>query len=407
MRRCLNLTGAKFSFAKFDPRCLPPLPHSSRFLGNRLQAIQAIHAGTLRNTTSLQFSNALQPSMCQSLSIRSFLSVQLLEQEQEQEQEQEREEEDKKAAERSVVRKNHNRSPQSHVILTRQMSTNAKSKRKAPDNPFKGKTPYEVLGITKSATAKEIKLAYYKTAKQYHPDTAPVELKEHAREHFQMVAAAYELLSDPGKKRMYDMSSTWGGGASSWTKDSSDTGGWQQKATSASGSSSASDTNWWSSQKAYGNQRAAEEQWSKIWDYTNEGRDVVEQALADYQEDLKEELLWAVDCVKRGEYDKAKEVVVAHKELFIGVGIPLVVLLRFPWLIMAAVGTVLRFGGLITQAAFLVSAALKMTGFGPHLWKKIVENARRRNHARRLQNERGGGAADSGAKAGGGRRPNK
>ena len=62
---------------------------------------------------------------------------------------------------------------------------------------------YEVLGISKNATQDEIKKAYRKLAKKYHPDANP-DNKEEAEAKFKEVNEAYENLSDPQKRKMYD-----------------------------------------------------------------------------------------------------------------------------------------------------------------------------------------------------------
>ena len=62
---------------------------------------------------------------------------------------------------------------------------------------------YEVLGVSKTATDDEIKRAYRKLAKKYHPDANPNN-KEEAEAKFKEVNEAYENLSNPQKRKMYD-----------------------------------------------------------------------------------------------------------------------------------------------------------------------------------------------------------
>uniref|UniRef100_A0A4W3HTV8 DnaJ homolog subfamily A member 3, mitochondrial n=1 Tax=Callorhinchus milii TaxID=7868 RepID=A0A4W3HTV8_CALMI len=67
---------------------------------------------------------------------------------------------------------------------------------------------YEVLGIPRSSTQREIKKAYYQLAKKYHPDTNKEDPK--AKEKFSLVAEAYEVLSDEAKRKQYDTYGTTG-----------------------------------------------------------------------------------------------------------------------------------------------------------------------------------------------------
>ena len=62
---------------------------------------------------------------------------------------------------------------------------------------------YEVLGVSKNATDEELKKAYRRLAKKYHPDANPNN-KEEAEKKFKEVNEAYENLSDPQKRKMYD-----------------------------------------------------------------------------------------------------------------------------------------------------------------------------------------------------------
>ncbi|KAH7565015.1 hypothetical protein JRO89_XS09G0109900 [Xanthoceras sorbifolium] len=79
---------------------------------------------------------------------------------------------------------------------------------------------YATLGVPKSASSKEIKAAYRRLARQYHPD---VNKEPGATEKFKEISAAYEVLSDDKKRALYDqygeagVKSTVGGASSAYT----------------------------------------------------------------------------------------------------------------------------------------------------------------------------------------------
>jgi len=61
---------------------------------------------------------------------------------------------------------------------------------------------YQTLGVSKSATAADIKSAFRKLARKHHPDTAKD--KKAAEEKFKEINEAYEVLGDPEKRKLYD-----------------------------------------------------------------------------------------------------------------------------------------------------------------------------------------------------------
>lgn len=67
-------------------------------------------------------------------------------------------------------------------------------------------TLYELLGINRNAEQGEVKKAYRRLAKKYHPDTSDI---PNAGQTFQQIQKAYEVLSDPHKRQVYDRRLVW------------------------------------------------------------------------------------------------------------------------------------------------------------------------------------------------------
>src|SRR4030088_2626524 len=61
---------------------------------------------------------------------------------------------------------------------------------------------YEILGVKKSASAEEIRKAFRKLARKYHPDVNPGD--KSSEEKFKTLSEANEVLSDPKKRKIYD-----------------------------------------------------------------------------------------------------------------------------------------------------------------------------------------------------------
>jgi DnaJ-class molecular chaperone len=75
--------------------------------------------------------------------------------------------------------------------------------------PLNYKDYYQLLGVPKNAPEKDIKSAYRRLARKWHPDANPNNQKE-AEEKFKEIQEAYEVLGDPEKRRKYDvLGSNW------------------------------------------------------------------------------------------------------------------------------------------------------------------------------------------------------
>ena len=78
--------------------------------------------------------------------------------------------------------------------------------------PVQYKDYYETLGVPRTASADELKKTFRKLARQYHPDVARD--KKKAEEKFKEINEAYEVLSDPAKRKKYDeLGANWKSGA--------------------------------------------------------------------------------------------------------------------------------------------------------------------------------------------------
>jgi hypothetical protein len=210
----------------------------------------------------------------------------------------------------------------------------------------KSENLYEVLGVSKTATPSEIKVAYFREAKKHHPDLNPGDKDATVR--FQKLAAAYEILSDPVKRANYDQ---YG--------DSSET-----RTYSRQSSNNQQDNNQTSSTSS----THAED----VFNSVKEDMEIIAEVVQMYVEDMKVEIEYVVTSLRSGDYQPFWKLAKANGPLILAVVTPLVLFLRFP----ALVALALR--GLWVVIPTVVIPIIR-SGHAPRLiswmWKNIVNAA--------------------------------
>jgi DnaJ-class molecular chaperone len=68
--------------------------------------------------------------------------------------------------------------------------------------PWRDRDYYQILGVARDASREEIRKAYRKLARCYHPELKPG--VKSAEEKFKVISLAYEVLGDPDKRKLYD-----------------------------------------------------------------------------------------------------------------------------------------------------------------------------------------------------------
>jgi hypothetical protein len=211
------------------------------------------------------------------------------------------------------------------------------------------KSPYEILNVPTNANSKEIKVAYFREAKKYHPDLNPTDPE--AKEKFQAIAAAYEILSDESKRRMYDTNGFTGQGTTG------NSGGGSQ---------------YYQQQSSYTQQQAEE-----VFRTVQEDFDIVQDALKSYSDELRDEMNVAVDAIRRQDWETLWDITKAHSALIATVVVPTVLLLRYPPAVFAVLRVVWA-GANIAVAGLLYTGNLHIAA--RFIWKKIVNLSLEQKH---------------------------
>ena len=92
----------------------------------------------------------------------------------------------------------------SHHVQLREIceKTRCQSCNKARHREMTGKDYYSIMGVSRAVSDKDLKTAYRRLARQYHPDVNPG--NKAAEEKFKEINQAYEVLSDAEKRKKYD-----------------------------------------------------------------------------------------------------------------------------------------------------------------------------------------------------------
>jgi len=239
-------------------------------------------------------------------------------------------------------------------LLTNNLNHNRylSTKRNDNDNKYKFLCPYEILNISRNATQKEIKMAYFKEAKKNHPDLNPNDSQ--AKIKFQIIADAYSILSDTSKKREYDNYGRVQG---------YDNFGKASKNTSYQSYNGQRNDNYGNSNNYY--HENAEEVFKRV----QEDVDIIREAFQEYIDEMKSEFAYAMDCASRGDWTEVWNLAKTYKGVFIGIVFPAIIFLRFPALIavamrLAVIGSQLLFMGLVRSGNLEVTVNW--------LWRRIV-----------------------------------
>jgi hypothetical protein len=215
-------------------------------------------------------------------------------------------------------------------------------------------SPYTVLGVTKDSSQKDIKLAYFRLAKQYHPD---INSEPSARLMFQKLANAYEILGDEENKKNFDKQSnfSWGGFSGDNSKASNAYNYQYESKTSA---------------RSYNN---AEEVFSSVL----EDISVISEAVVLYGKDFGDDMKGLGASILKGDMKTAGQFIYNNKIILLGITVPLVIATRSPLALVLTTRTIFMWSKFMVQSLVISGNATKAAEW---IWKKTVILARERTN---------------------------
>ena len=237
---------------------------------------------------------------------------------------------------------------------------------------------YEILGVSPSATAREIKVAYFQLAKKVHPDLNPNDPK--AKQKFVSLSAAYEVLSDSKKRQEYDYNGY------KTAEDIQEEMYQQQKQQSyKSGQSYKQQNSQYSGTGGFYNRNPFNSthhynygedmrDYEELFRQVQSERYIVEEAMNEVMRDIQEDLVYAVNSGMRGEWKEVWEVAKDNKGIIFTFVVLPTIIFRFPPLTKLFISSL----GFLSRISFFAmsSGMIYPSTLGRYAWRLIVSSAK-------------------------------
>lgn len=210
-------------------------------------------------------------------------------------------------------------------------------------------------------------MAYYKLAKKYHPDLNPGDAT--ATQKFRSVTEAYEILSDPAKRKNYDQYGSSSNSSSSSSSNSSSSGGRQtQRGSPFDFDNMASNAG-----NPFPSSEEMDRHYRQVFAELQGDAAIIAEAITEYVNSLKDDASTSYDGAKRGDFAPMLDAVSRNK-VPVAIAFSLFAVVRFPALIIPA-------SAMLAKGAvrFAVSNPKGAVALGGVIWQYVVEKAKEQN----------------------------